>query len=404
VLGHLLEGLTVVEFGSFISAPYCTKLMADLGAEVIKVEIPLKGDESRQYGPFPNDIPNNEKSGLFLYLNSNKLSVTIDPTKESGRELLIKLIEKADIFVHNLPTGLIKKLKLHYTELKKKNPQIIMTSISPFGQTGPYKHWKGYSINCCALGGLSTSLGYPAREPLTAPLSQGAYQAGLCAAIAIMIAVFKRYKTNLGEHIDLSETECWATFHMGVGMQAYIEEGRIRVRSGHRSLHRPYPDEVLPCKDGYVCIDTPQKRQWARFLDIMGNPDWANDPIFEDRVKTTDEYGDRADAYLSKWLMNHGKEEIFKVCQDNKVPAAPIKTVADVVNDEHLNERGYFVEIDHPHAGKLKYPSTGYTFSLTPSLNYHCAPCLGEHNEKIYCDKLGYSRMDLVTLRRAGVI
>lgn len=404
MVDHLLSDLKVVEWGSFISAPFCTKLMADLGAEVIKVEPPIVGDEARHYGPFPNDNPDGEKSGLYLYLNTNKFGVTLDPGKATGRELFLKLISNADVLVHNHPTRLTKRLKLDFNSLTKINPKLIMASITPFGQTGPYKNWKGYDINCCALGGISASIGYPEREPITCPLFQGDFQAGLCAAIATMIALFQRDRTDHGVHIDLSETECWATFHIGVGMQAFISEGRVRRRSGHRSLHRPYPDEVLPCKDGYVCIDTPQNRQWLRFLELMGNSEWAKDPIFENRIKTTDEYGDQADTYLSEWLMKHDKEEIFKLCQGNKVPAAPIKTVAEVVNDEHLKERNYFVEVDHPHVGKLKYPGVCYKFSLTPSKIEQHAPCLGEHNERVYCGQLGYSKADLIALKRAEVI
>jgi crotonobetainyl-CoA:carnitine CoA-transferase CaiB-like acyl-CoA transferase len=153
-----------------------------------------------------------------------------------------------------------------------------------------------------------------------------------------------------------------------------------------------------------MCFDTPQNRQWRRFLEVLGNPEWANDPIFEDRIKTSDEYGDKADAYLSEWLMQHTKEEIFKLYQDNRVPVAPIKTVEEIVNDEHLKERNYFVEIDHPHVGRLKYPGVGYKFSRTPFTVRRPAPCLGEHNEEVYCGRLGYSKADLVTLRRAGVI
>lgn len=401
---HLLSDIKVVEWGSFISAPFCTKLLADLGAEVIKVESPVVGDEARHYGPFPDDIPDIEKSGLFLYLNTNKFGITLDLASTTGRDIFLKLISDVDVFVLNYPTRLVRKMKLDFGSLRKLNSRLIMTSITPYGGTGPYRNWKGYALNCGALGGIVGSLGDPEREPITCPLSQGDYQAGLCAAIATIIALFQRDRTKKGSHIDLSEAECWATFHIGVGIQAYLSEGRVRRRSGYRSLHRPYPDEVLPCKDGYICIDTPQKRQWLRFLDLMGNPEWAKDPIFENRIKTTDEHADEADGYLSSWLMQHDKEEIFKVCQGNKVPAAPIKTVEEVVNDEHLKERKYFVEVDHPCAGRLKYPGVCYSFSLTPSVIQRSAPCLGEHNVEVYCGKLGLSKAHLVALKRAEVI
>jgi crotonobetainyl-CoA:carnitine CoA-transferase CaiB-like acyl-CoA transferase len=402
---HLLSGLRVVEWGTFISAPFCTKLMADLGAEVIKVEQPVKGDEARHYGPFPNDIPHSEKSGLFLYLNTNKLGITLNPAKAKGRELFLKLIRNADILVVNHPAQLVRRLKLDFNSLKKENPQLVMTSITPYGKTGPYRNWKGYDLNTAALGGIAASIGYPEREPITCPLFQGNYQAGLCAAIATLIALFKKDRMNKGLHIDISEAECWATFHTGVGIQPYLSEGRIRKRSGHVSLHRPYPDGVLPCKDGYVCIDTPQNRQWLRFLNIMGNPEWAKDPIFEKRIETTDKYSDKADVYLSGWLMKHDKEEIFKLCQDNKIPAAPIKTVEEVFNDEHLEARDYFIKTDHPYfVDKLRYPGVCYKFSLTPAVLKRYSPSLGEHNEKVYCEQLGYSRSDLPLFRKGEVI
>lgn len=399
-----LADLKVVEWGSFMSAAFCTKLMADLGAEVIKVEPPGTGDESRWYGPFPNDSPHGEKSGLFLYLNTNKLGITLEPRQETGREILLKLLEDADVFVENQPARLMKKLKLDFNSVKKVNPRLIMTSLTPYGQTGPYRDWKGYDINCNALGGITNAMGSPDREPFTPPLFQGYYQNGLVGAIATMIALFERDNTGKGLHVDVSTVESWATFHIGVAAQSFISDGRVRRRSGHRALHRPYPDEVLPCKDGYVCIDTPQKRQWQRLLEVMGNPAWANDPIFNDRIQTTDEYADKADAYLIEWLMKHTKEELFKIAQDNRIPIAPIRTVEEVVNDPQLEARGFFVEVDHRATGKLKYPGVCYQFSETPFAIRRPAPHLGEHNEEIFCQQLGYSKQDLVALAKVEVV
>ena len=400
-----LAGLKVVEWGNFIAAPFCTELLAQLGATVIKIEPPATGDEARQYGPFPNDIPHPEKSGLFLYLNINKSGITLDPTKPKGREILLKLLKNANIFVVNQPQLDLKQLKLNYNSLKKINPQLIMALITPFGANGPYKDWKGYDINCCALGGITNTIGYPDRTPLTPPLHQGNHQAGLMAATAIMLAILQRDKTDEGKFIDVAESDAWATVHIGMGIQSYIEEGRVRKRSGHMSPHRPYPDEVLPCKDGAVCIDTPQNRQWRRFIEAIGNPEWANDPIFQDRIQTADEHWQKADAYLSQWLMQHTKAEIFKLLQDAQVPAAPVRTVEEIVNDEHMKQREYFAEIDHCEAGKLNnYPGTCYKYSETPFTIQSPAPRLGEHNEAIYCHQLGYSQNDLTSLRREEIV
>ena len=399
-----LSDVKVVEWGSFISAPYCTKLMADMGAEVIKIETPGIGDDSRNYGPFFNDVPDSEASGLFLYLNTNKLGVTLDLSQQTGREMLLKLLKDADILVTNHTPRFMKKLKLDFNSLKKVNPNLIMTTITPYGLTGPYKDWKAYDLNICALGGITNAIGTPDREPITPPLSQGGYQSGLISAIATLMALFARDMTGKGLQIDIGEVECWATFHIGVAAQSFLEEGRVRRRSGNRALHRPFPDEVIACKDGSISIDLPQKRQWQRFLDLIGNPEWANDPIFEDRLKTADEYCDQADEYLKQWTMQHTKAEIFRMCQEKKVPCAPIRTMEEVVNDEHLKGRGYFVDIKHPKTGSLKYPGVGYKLSKTPFTARRPAPLLGEHNEEIYCRRLGLSKEELVALRRAEVI
>ena len=167
-----LSDVKVVEWGTFISAPFCTKLMADMGAEVIKVEPPSTGDESRQHGPFPKDIPNNEKSGLFLYLNTNKYGVTLDPTKPAGKEVFLKLIKDADVFVQNYPWDVVKKAGLDYESLKKVNPGLVMISLSPYGLTGPYKDWKAYDINICALGGITAASSCRRRARCRAPASR----------------------------------------------------------------------------------------------------------------------------------------------------------------------------------------------------------------------------------------
>lgn len=398
-----LADLRVVEWGNFISAPYCTKLLADMGAEVIKVERPGGGDEARHYGPFPDDVPDSEQSGLFLYLNTGKMSITLNPVTPTGQEILLKLLAQADVFVENQPTGYLEKLGLSYGRLRENNPRLIITSITPFGLTGPYANWKGYDINFCALGGIPSSMGYEDREPLRPPQDQTHYQAGLMSAIATLIALFSRDVTGEGTHIDLAEADTWATFHTGIGIQAFLEEGRTRQRTGHLAPHRPYIDGVLPCKDGEISLDTPQNRQWRRFLDVMGNPEWANDPIFKDRFETADRYHEQADAYLCEWLKDYTKEEIFKILQQNKVPAAPIRTVDEVVDDEQLAARGYFTGMALPSGRNVKMPGVCYKLSRTP-FQSRPAPRLGEHNVAVLVDRLGYSKANLALFRRCGVI
>ena len=187
-----LNGLKVIEYGNMVSAPYCAKLLAGLGAEVVKVEAQGIGDKSRYNGPFPDDIPDPEKSGLFLSLNTNKLGITLNLDKVKGISILKKLLEDADVFIENNAPETITKCGIAYDELIKINPKLIMVSITPFGQSGPYKDYKAYDINCCASGGVSVGIGKPDREPLTLPLMQGGYQAGVSAAIGIMAALWAR--------------------------------------------------------------------------------------------------------------------------------------------------------------------------------------------------------------------
>ena len=206
----IFDGLKVVEWGNLVSAPYCAKLFADLGAEVMKIERPDIGDEARQHGPFPEDIPNQEKSGLFLSLNTNKLGITLNLESEKGKDILKRLLKDADVFVENNPPQLMVELGFDYNSLSGINPRLIMASITPFGQTGPYRDYKAYELNCSAAGGVLVGVGYPDREPLKLPLSQGSYQAGASAATAIMIALLARDKINEGQYIDISEAEVWA--------------------------------------------------------------------------------------------------------------------------------------------------------------------------------------------------
>lgn len=400
-----LAGLKVVEFGSFISAPYCTKLMADMGAEVIKVEQPGKGDESRDYGPFPDDIPHPERSGLYLYLNTNKLGITLKVETATGVAILKELLKEADVFVENNPPGFMQRLGMDYVKLKELNPRLIVTSITPYGQTGPYKDYKAYAINCCAFGGVSQSIGHHWREPLTAPISQGHYQAAVSGAGATMVALLARDSTGRGQHIDISEADVWATYHVGFGITIYAFGVREHLRKGYIGGGWTYPARrVIPCKDGYMVLCAPQLKQWLKFLELMGTPEWTQNPRYRDRHAMEDDYPEEVDSLLTPWFLERTKKELFELFEKNAIPFAPLYNMADEVNDEHLRERKFFATVGRDEVGRLKYPGAAYKFSRTPWSLKHPAPTLGEHNEEIYCGRLGYSREDLVDLRRAGVI
>lgn len=400
---HVLAGLRVVEYGDFVAAPYCAKLLADLGADVLKIE-PPQGDSARQRGPFPGDRPHPERSGLYLYLNTNKRGVTLDVGTATGRAILDRLLADVDVFVHNRPPAELPALALDYATLAARHPRLIVVAISPFGQTGPYRDYKAYDITTAAAGGLSLGIGDPARAPLKLPLTQSGIQAGLVGAIAALTAIFARDKTGRGQLIDVAEADVWATIHTGVGVVAWLFSGRVRKRSGHRLLGIPYPHTVLPCKDGYVALQASERKQWERFVEMVGLPGLATDPRYQDRLANNERYADELDALLAPWLMARTKEEIFAICREYRIAGAPLKTVEEIVNDEHLRERDFFVQIDTPETGPLPYPGLPFRFSAAPWKRSQRAPRLGEHNEAVYGGQLGYTPQQLVALRQVGVI
>jgi CoA:oxalate CoA-transferase len=403
MMKRLFEGLSVIEYGELISAPYCTKLMAGLGAEVIKIENTGGGDKARINGPFPRDIAHPEKSGLFLSLNTNKMGITLNLNKKKGTEIFKRLIETTDVLVENNDPGYMNKLGLGYDLLKTINPRMVMVSITPFGQTGPYRDYKAYHINSCGVGGMSVGIGDPKREPLTMPLSQGGYQSGSSAATAIMAALLARRKTGKGQYIDIAEVEVWATTHAGQNVLTFPFRGVNGIRRG---IHggRTYPNEIFSCKNGYVCLITPQLEQWKRLIEVLGSPEWAKNPKYRDRKSIAEQNPDEVNALIIPWMMKHTKEEILKICQDNRVPCVPVYDVSEVINNPQVKALDFFVELNHPQAGTLKYAKGPCAFEKTDWEWKTAAPLLGEHNEQVFCDRLGYSRKELASMRKSGVI
>ncbi|MDO8567481.1 MAG: CoA transferase [Dehalococcoidales bacterium] len=397
-----LAGIKVIEYASFANGPYAGKLLADLGAEVIKVE-PPDGDRSRRYGPFPGDVPHKEKSGLFLWLNSNKQGVTLDLKKAGGRNIFDKLVKDADVLIENCPPKDCGQLGLEYERLKEINPKLIQTSITPFGHTGPYKDFKGYAITCSAAGGASIASGDPGREPLTIPINLSSYEAGACAAIATLHTMLQRQLTGRGQHIDIAESEVPATLYTGRYIVLFLYIGVTGIRRGRHAGYFLYPTTTLQAKDGYMCLIAPQVEQWVRFTEVMGCPEWTKNPRYRDRRAMAEQYPDEADALITSWMMQHTREEIFNLCREKHIPFAPVWNIDEVVNSPHLKERGYFVDIKHPQAGELKYPGFPYKLTRTPCSIERPAPLLGEHNEAVFAG-LGYTKEQLAKLKKSKVI
>jgi crotonobetainyl-CoA:carnitine CoA-transferase CaiB-like acyl-CoA transferase len=400
-----LSGIRVLEYAQLVAGPYCAKMFADLGAEVIKIEQPGVGDQARHLEPFLNEIPHPERSGLFLYLNTNKKGITLNLETVTGVNLFKELIEISDIFIETPPPRQLEELGLGYNVLKEVNPKLVMVSISPFGQTGPYKDYRTSDLVSFHMSGFGYLNPRGATDANRPPLKAGGrladFFAALNAAGAALCALHARRLTGLGQHVDISRQECIIPM-LRRPLTAYFYRDR-QISSRLTRSWRIAPNDLMPCKDGYVFVSAVEEGQWQRFVELMGNPDWAKDPRFQNRISRTENW-EVLEPLITAWLMKHTKEEISRTAQANRVPISPVNTAGDLFKSRHLNTRGFFVEIDHPEAGKLKYPGAPYRLSQTPWRLKRRAPLLGEYNEEVYCDLLGHSKRELVKMREAGVI
>ena len=402
----LLAGLRVLEVGAMLSAPYCGKLLADAGARVVKLEPPAVGDAARRYGPWPGDVPHTEGSGLFLYLNAGKEGTTANLETPTGRGILRRLAAASDAVVHNVPPADMERLGLDYDALAAGNPGLVMASISPWGLSGPWRDYKAYDINLAAAGGIVEGLGEPDREPLTFGTPEVGYFAGMAAASAIVMALLGR-DTHGGQHIDIAEAETMAGLYNGPEALMAVYEWRVTQRTGRHALDFPYPNCILRCRDGHIFVGSPEGRQWGRLLEIMGSPEWAQEPRLRNRTEMNNLYADEVDGYLEAWLADYTKDELLAMALEHRIPLAPVRTYAEVRNDPALAD--FFVVIESDGTGPIAVPGPPYRLAgaaaapppLTPPSP---APALGQHNRAVYGDELGYSPQELVKLYQTGII
>jgi crotonobetainyl-CoA:carnitine CoA-transferase CaiB-like acyl-CoA transferase len=379
--------------------------MADLGADVIKIEEPGKGDPARKKPPFPKDIPDPEKSGLFLYLNTNKLGITLDPSSSEGNGIFRKLTDDSDILVEDHQVDHMEQMRLGYEDLKKFNPGLIMLAITAFGQSGPHKDYKAYQLNLSHVSGQGNILPFPAKALDRPPVQLGGnasnYDAGLMGAIGAMAALFWKGATGKGQYIDMSKQEALIAIQR-VDSESFPNYGLNVTRMG--MVDRRSTDGIVPCKDGYVMVLTPEEHQWKALVQLMGDPEWAKEDWCKDR-QTRAGRNTEIKQLIGRWMKKHTKEEIFRKGQALSCPVAPISSPEEVVHSRQFNARGFFVEMKHPAAGRLdRFPSSPFRCSGTPWRLDRPAPRLGEHNASVYGDRLGYSKDDLAKLRESGVI
>ena len=400
-----LANIKVLEISDSIAGAYCAKMLADLGAEVMKIEVPDIGDDSRHFGPFHHDVPDPEKSGLYLYLNANKLGITLNLDSATGRNILKKLAGESDVIIEETPPGFLEERGLDPGALRKLNRRLIPVSISPFGRSGPYKDYVGYDLQMWHGSGIAHRFyGEPNREPLRGAWYMASHWAGINAACAALLGLSGRDVLGQGQSIDLSATESLACLVTGMGyISLYRERGDTFARSG-RVYDKGAPSGMMKVRDGFVYITAVTANQWEGLVQAMGAPEWAQAPIFKGHSYDRGPYAKEIYALMEPWLSGHTMQEIFDACAKHGVPAAPVLSSGDLLASDHLQQRQFFLEYLHPHAGLLKVPggvvrSTGASYpSPRPS------PSLGQHNAEILSGRLGFSPAELRQLGNAAVI
>jgi crotonobetainyl-CoA:carnitine CoA-transferase CaiB-like acyl-CoA transferase len=404
-----LSDLRVIDLSLGVAGPYCTKLLADCGAEVIKIEPPA-GDVSRRLGPFPEDLPHPEKSGLFLHLNTNKKSVTLDVATTSGVVILRKLLARADVLVESSPPGRMDELGIGYEQLRQDFPRLIYASITSFGQTGPYRDYGANSLVAMAMSSIMYNTGEPDREPLVTGTEPAGYFAGLQAFVGILAALVNRERNGppeAGEHVDVSLVESAAAAdEYNAAMYAFM--GAIRRRFYSRHVFG-YPMDILPSQDGHVVVipgaegfPRPLMQEGVSLMALLlENPDLDQNPLFL-RMQERYTRWQELDELLLPWLTAHPSRQIVETAQELRMPFALVPTVADLLEDAHLAARGFFEEIEHPGNAKLRHAGAPFQMSETPWRTAP-APTLGQDNEAVL-GEAGYDRQDLGILRDRGVI
>ena len=380
-----LEGIKVVELAQMISGPYCGKLLADMGADVIKIESP-DGDPARRTGPFPNDESHPEKSGLFLYNNTSKRGIVLDLETQDGITAFKQLIQWTDILIDNIsPTYLLEK-NLGWDKLQELNPRLIYTAIHPYGLTGPRALSQGDELTLIHAGGLGFSLPGRQKDVSRAPVKLGGSQVGYwgatTAALAIMAAVLGQRETGHGQLIDISLQEVMvAMMQINMTSTRYLHGNWI----GNRVLLSPPAMGRMTVKDGYVLLTAGDDHHFLALRELMGNPSWIAGKKWESRVFRADNLK-KIGKYINEWMLTQEKRNIHHKAGKMGIPIAPINTVADVMKSRQFANRNYFVEVDHPKAGTFKYPGWPNIMSASQPRVSRPAPLLGEHTNEVLND------------------
>ncbi|MGW9331420.1 CaiB/BaiF CoA transferase family protein [Bosea sp. NPDC055594] len=391
-----LSGMKVLDLSQIMAGPYCTMVLADLGAEVIKVEKPVTGDDSREMGPYVNG-----ESSCFAHINRNKQGVSLNLKDPETREILYDMVRWADVVVENYRVGVTKSLGVDYETLSAINPRLIYCSISGYGQTGPYSRKGGFDLVAQGLTGIMSMTGEPGGRPLKSGIAIYDVGAGLTAAYSIMAAYVHQIRSGEGQQIDISLAECGLPWFVWEAA-AYFAEGTVAQPTGSR--HRvSAPYQALRTGDGFIVIGAANQRTWEKLCrDVIGRPDLIDDPRFltnMDRMTNIE----ALEPLLEEAFASADAATWITRCEAASVPCGPINDFGDAMNDPHYLARGMVEQIEHPKLGAMKMIGIPTKFSKTPGAIRKAAPLLGEDTDLVLRN-FGVPEDQIANLRARGAV
>ncbi len=399
-----LAGIRILDLTRILAGPYCSMLFADLGAEVIKIE-EQGGEIIRDNPPLveqgkggPHD---RSRSGYFLSLNRNKYGITLNLKHPKGLGIFKELVKVGDVVLENYAPGVMKRLGIDYPVLQGINPRLVMASISGYGQWGPYSNRISFDLLAQAMSGLMSITGLPEGPPVRAGSSLGDLNAAVHCAFAIMVALWHREKTGEGQYIDVSMQETMVSILEGAVVRWTVGKELLGPIGSHNQNDAPLG--AYKCKDGYIIIATVGDEHWQRLCKAMGKMEWAADPQFRTKGQRWEKKYILAEM-IEKWAANYTVKEVGEILDRERVANSPILNMKQVLEDPHLKERGYFVEVEHPIIGKAKLAGISYKLSETPGSVERPSPLVGEHNELILGKYLGYRPEEVKQLKSEGVL
>lgn len=395
---------------------FCGKLLADLGMDIIKIE-PPGGDTARNIGPFYEDTPHPEKSLFWFAYNTGKRSITLDLDSEAGRQLFRKLAQNMDVVIESFPPGYMRERHISFNSLRPFNQRLVMASITPFGQRGPYANFRTTDLVSMAMGGLMYLTGDEDAPPVRISFPQSYFLAGSEAAAAISIALYHCGKTGKGQYIDLSLQQClvWSTM---TARPVWDTNQIIMKRAGpyrQRATADAREQQIWECKDGYVAFVFFTGRAGVRsqkaLVEWMKSEGFSDEFIEKmdwetlDMVKTPQEFYDKASSIMTPFFKAHTKKELYEGALKRRIMLNPVSDARDLFDNAQLRSRRFWVEVEHSAlARNISYPGPFVSASNSPVRLTKRAPLIGEHNEEIYCGELGLNRQELIMLKENGII